>query len=519
MDKLPFMSCFRPLKIWTSLSQPTLVPCGKCYACLNRKRSSLSLKLHLEENSSKYCYFLTLTYDNDHLPLFRLIDSDYDDFLIPSPVSDRIVSDGVVSYNFKHSNDLKFVADDCVLIKKCDKLYTSIASYNKQIEIYQKTHNRVVGYGFGTFALLYYRDIQKWLKRLRKKIFKDYGEKIRYYIIGEYGTESLRPHWHCLLFFESDSLASELEDVQSVGTTIRPCECAKYLLSLWTYGICESKRTDRNSYSYVSGYVSKPTSFPEVLDALSPQKAYHSVGLGEVLPQKDVLGYIKDKDFASLRFHSVRNSDGSLSDYSLWRSYYSKFFPRYSGQSSQDYETSFEVLKSYERLASYFRSDSVFSISSKLFWLWKHRVHTPSLDFFYKIFSVQLCMCEHVDLNVLSPLASAVRASKKFCLYANTLCISPSSYMDIYRAWFSFVDLSTLNEHFSTCERNEVYSKLYYDTMTFNPDGSSSPRDYFTGDDVDPLFNCMVHSECLKYSRSIKHREKVALIQSNLNYI
>lgn len=519
MDKLPFMSCFRPLKIWTSQSTQMFVPCGHCYACLNRKRSSLSLKLHLEEISSKYCYFITLTYDNEHLPLYRLVDSDYVDYLIPEPVSDRIVSDGVVSYNLQHSNDLKFVADDSVLIKKCDKLYTSISCYNKQIEVYQNTHLRNVGYGFGTFALLYYRDVQLWLKRLRKKIFKDYGEKVRYYVIGEYGTESLRPHWHCLLFFESDSLAKELEDVQSVGTDIRPCECAKYLLPLWKYGICESKRTDRNSYAYVSSYVSKPSSFPEVLDALSPQKAYHSLCLGEVLPKKDVLGFIKDKDFSSLRFHSVSNSDGSLSDYSIWRSYYDKFFPRYSGQSSQDYEISLEVFKSFERLASYFCTDSVSLISSKLFCLWKKRVHTPTLDNFYHIFSIQLSMCEHSDLNVLSALCSAVRASKKVQLYANTLGISTTSYMDIYRAWYSFVDLSTLNDHFATCERNEVYSKLYYDTMSFNSDGSSSPRDYFTGDDVDPLFNCMVHHECMKYSRSIKHRFKVALIQSNLNYI
>ena len=127
-------------------------------------------------------------------------------------------------------------------------------------------------------------------------------------------------------------------------------------------------------------------------------------------------------------------------------------------------------------------------------------------------------MCEHSDINVLSALCSAVRASKKVNLYANTLGISTSSYMDIYRAWYSFVDLSTLNEHFATCERNEVYSKLYYDTMVFRPDGSSYPCDYWSGD-TDPLFDCMVHHECQKYSRSIKHREKVALIQSSLNYI
>lgn len=45
-------------------------------------------------------------------------------------------------------------------------------------------------------------DLQKWFKRVRKA-----GAKIRYFAVGEYGSETYRPHYHVLLFGKcSDTL-------------------------------------------------------------------------------------------------------------------------------------------------------------------------------------------------------------------------------------------------------------------------------------------------------------------------
>lgn len=38
-------------------------------------------------------------------------------------------------------------------------------------------------------------DLQKWFKRVRKA-----GYKIRYYAVGEYGSKTMRPHYHVILF-------------------------------------------------------------------------------------------------------------------------------------------------------------------------------------------------------------------------------------------------------------------------------------------------------------------------------
>ena len=86
-----FVKCFSPLVLRDPKGYPYQVPCGKCIACQNNKRSSLSLKLRLEEYSSKYCYFLTLTYDDDNLPLFSIgSDSLCKDFVRIYPPSDTI---------------------------------------------------------------------------------------------------------------------------------------------------------------------------------------------------------------------------------------------------------------------------------------------------------------------------------------------------------------------------------------------------------------------------------------------
>lgn len=39
------------------------------------------------------------------------------------------------------------------------------------------------------------RDVQLWLKRVRRA-----GPKVRYYAVGEYGSDKFRPHYHVLLF-------------------------------------------------------------------------------------------------------------------------------------------------------------------------------------------------------------------------------------------------------------------------------------------------------------------------------
>lgn len=48
------------------------VPCGKCAACMNRKRNEWSFRLEVELKHCTSAYFVTLTYEDDKVPLNSL---------------------------------------------------------------------------------------------------------------------------------------------------------------------------------------------------------------------------------------------------------------------------------------------------------------------------------------------------------------------------------------------------------------------------------------------------------------
>ena len=64
--------------------------------------------------------------------------------------------------------------------------------------------------------ILWYDDIRKYIGRLRKWFFKEYGETIRYYIICEYGSQSFRPHYHILLFHDSPRARADFRIVRTL---------------------------------------------------------------------------------------------------------------------------------------------------------------------------------------------------------------------------------------------------------------------------------------------------------------
>ena len=99
-----------------------LIPCGRCIGCRLKYSREWADRCMLEASYYKHNWFLTLTYDDNHLP-------------------------------------------EC--------------------------HN-----GSPVHPLVK-RDLQLFIKRLRKEFPNDH---IRYFACGEYGSKSMRPHYHVLLF-------------------------------------------------------------------------------------------------------------------------------------------------------------------------------------------------------------------------------------------------------------------------------------------------------------------------------
>ena len=96
---------------------------------------------------------------------------------------------------------------------------------------------------------LNYVDVQNYIKRLRKYLFKVLGsyESSHFYAVGEYGPVHFRPHLHLLLFTNSDEVAEVL----------RECHCKS-----WKFGRSDFQRSAGGSASYVSSYVNSLCSAP-----------------------------------------------------------------------------------------------------------------------------------------------------------------------------------------------------------------------------------------------------------------
>ena len=102
------------------------------------------------------------------------------------------------------------------------------------------------------------REAQLWIKRLRK-FFGVAG--LRYYLAGEYGTKTHRPHYHAVIFgLGPEDLDPDwvIWDGQSgPATNTRPARFDTPLYKTWGKGIVHVGDVTRHSIQYVAGYVTK----------------------------------------------------------------------------------------------------------------------------------------------------------------------------------------------------------------------------------------------------------------------
>lgn len=95
------------------------------------------------------------------------------------------------------------------------------------------------------------KDLQDWLKRLRKEIEP---QRIRYYAVGEYGDNTQRPHYHIALFgYEPCRLG------QSTYTRFRKncCPQCDRIRDTWGNGLVYVGSLEVSSAQYIAGYVTK----------------------------------------------------------------------------------------------------------------------------------------------------------------------------------------------------------------------------------------------------------------------
>lgn len=92
-------------------------------------------------------------------------------------------------------------------------------------------------------------EAQKFIKRLRKRIGK---EKIRYFIVGEYGDRSQRPHYHVVLFGHPNCLRGRTEH-----RIKKCCQICEIIKKAWNKGGIDLGEVNKKTAQYISGYVTK----------------------------------------------------------------------------------------------------------------------------------------------------------------------------------------------------------------------------------------------------------------------
>lgn len=115
---------------------------------------------------------------------------------------------------------------------------------------------------------LEYRDFQLFLKRLRARLsgereLSDGRRPIRYFVCGEYGGKSFRPHWHAVLF---NTVFPDARFWNSARGKVGRSELAE---ELWTHGHVDIGILNSRRAAYVAGYVHKKArarAQPDVID-------------------------------------------------------------------------------------------------------------------------------------------------------------------------------------------------------------------------------------------------------------
>lgn len=249
------------------------VDCGQCDYCIHKKAQKASMRVRTAGSAFKYSYFVTLTYDNEHIPLMNceVLHSEYDNALSISgdevfgyekhsyiPVSEYSCSDpsrlyhifftqvqGTVPYN-RESSQYEPIKDNWFL--SMDAIRSFIAK-TKSATSYGKEGELSARYGDNLLPCLNYVDVQNYIKRLRKYLYKELGsyETLHFYAVGEYGPVHFRPHYHILLFTNSEEISKVL----------RYCHDKS-----WKFGRSDFQIARGGASSYVSSYVNSLSSAP-----------------------------------------------------------------------------------------------------------------------------------------------------------------------------------------------------------------------------------------------------------------
>lgn len=361
------------------------VDCGQCDYCIHKRAKKASMRVKTAGSAFKYSYFVTLTYDNEHIPLFncKVLHSEYEDVVGISgdihfgdeyhkyiPVSEYQCDDnsmlrhiffeqvqGTVPFD-RETKEYSPVQDNWFL--SMDAIRSFI--YKTQ-SVDKAVYPAAEQYGLGNLIpFLNYVDVQNYIKRLRKHLFQKLGnyETLHFYAVGEYGPVHFRPHYHVLLFTNSEK----------VSEVLRYCHDKS-----WKFGRSDFQVARGGSSSYVSSYVNSLSSAPLLYRSCRAFKPRSRASLGffekgcDFVEDEDTYAQIERK-IDSVINGRVYNFNGISVRSTPPLSYIRTLLPRFSSACNDDCVAIARVLRAVhttpKRIAKYgfidFKQNSILSL-------------------------------------------------------------------------------------------------------------------------------------------------------------
>lgn len=362
------------------------VDCGQCDYCIHKRAKKASMRVKTAGSAFKYSYFVTLTYDNEHIPLMNceVLHSEYEDALSISgdkvfgyekhsyiPVSEYSCSDtsrlrhifftqvqGTVPYN-RESSEYEPIKDNWFL--SMDAIRSFIAK-TKSATPYGKEGELSARYGDNLLPYLNYVDVQNYIKRLRKYLYSVLGtyETLHFYAVGEYGPVHFRPHYHILLFTNS----------KEVSEVLRQCHDKS-----WKFGRSDFQIARGGASSYVASYVNSLSSAPLLYRSCRAFKPRQRASLGffekgEVFEEGEDVYHAIEQKIDSVINGRIYNFNGISVKSTPPVSYIRTLLPRFSSARYDDAVTIARIIRAVadapKRMARFgiigYDSDSILSV-------------------------------------------------------------------------------------------------------------------------------------------------------------
>ena len=302
--------------------EPVLVSCGSCPSCVLRRSGIQTNLLTTYSAQFRYVYFVTLTYAPRFLPTLEvsIIEACTDDIAdvscVPN-INDLDAGDpNTYLFGFRsvpRSASVKLKNSTVERTFKDPEIrFTYGMKPEELLSILKKIKHNVPN----RIPYVCNRDLDLFLKRLRS-YYPD--EKLRYYAVSEYGPTTLRPHWHLLLFSNSERFSKTV------------CENVS---KAWSYGRCDASLSRGFAAPYVASYINSFVALPDFYTQMPKvvrPKSFHSIGFTDsnLFPRKVRIAEIDE--VAAKCLDGVRvERDGYFRTIKPTWPYLFRLFPRFS---------------------------------------------------------------------------------------------------------------------------------------------------------------------------------------------